>query len=235
VAIALLVTFLQPYLMSDVHGLRSQGLVQDARRLQRAEGLSGIPVKVQDVHKFTTAPNAEAVGVGPSRRVVLWDTLLGKPFTRNEVRVVLAHEFGHQARHHIWKGLAWYGLFALPIAFVIAVGTRRRGGMREPAAVPLALLIVAVLQLVTLPLQNVLSRRFESEADWIALQTTRDPASARAVFHNLATASLTQPRPPTWAYLVFDNHPTTVQRIAMANAWQARRRAHATTSHRRTR
>ena len=72
----------------------------------------------------------------------------------------------------------------------------------------------------TIPLQNVVSRHVEREADWIALQTTRDPRAAQAAFAELGQASLTQPRPPTWAYLLFDDHPTIMQRIEMTKAWQ---------------
>lgn len=225
VAIGLLVSFINPYLVSpQLHPLRKPGIEQDARSLERAEELPRIPVKVDKVRKKTTAPNAEAVGIGPSRRVILWDTLLDGRFSREQIRVILAHELGHHKRHHILKGLGWYGLFALPITALVAVATRRRGGLYSPEAVPLALLVVVALQILALPAQNVLTRRVEAEADWVALQTTRDPTSARALFRRLAKESLSQPRPPTWSYVLFDDHPTIVQRIAMANAWEARER-----------
>ena len=115
-------------------------------------------------------------------------------------------------------------LFALPGAFVLMLATRRRGGMGEPAAVPLALLVSAVFSLVVLPAQNLVSRSMEAEADWKALQTTRDPAAARGLFEEFATTSLGDPSPPTWAYLMLQTHPTLAQRVAMANAWQARNR-----------
>ena len=126
--------------MTDLQPLRDQQLEADADRFAREQGLPEIPVKVAEVKEFTTAPNAEAAGLGPSRRVILWDTLLERPFDDDEIRVVLAHELGHHSRDHIWKGFGWYALFALPIAFVIALATRRRGGMYDPRAVPLALL-----------------------------------------------------------------------------------------------
>ena len=224
VGVGAFVSFVNPYLLSpQLHPLRKPAIAQDARRLERAEHLAHIPVKVEKVRKQTTAPNAEAVGIGPSRRVILWDTLLDGRFKRNEIRVILAHEFGHHARHHIPKGIGWYALFALPIAWLVSVVTRRRGGLYQPEAVPLALLTVVALQVLTMPIQSMLTRRIEAEADWVSLQTTRDPASARSLFHRLAKESLSEPRPPTWAYVLFDDHPTIVQRIAMANAWEARR------------
>ena len=95
--------------------------------------------------------------------------------------------------------------------------------MGEPAAVPLALLVVAVLQLAAAPAQNLVSRRMEAEADWKALQTTRDPAAARGLFRELAATSLGDPSPPGWSQLLFGTHPTLADRVAMAEAWQARR------------
>ena len=102
------------------------------------------------------------------------------------------------------------------------LATRRRGGMGEAAAVPLALLVAAVFQLAVAPAQNVVSRESEAEADWKALQTTRDPGSARGLFREFSETSLGDPSPPTWAYVLLQTHPTLAQRVAMADAWAAR-------------
>ena len=118
-------------------------------------------------------------------------------FSDAEVRVVLAHEIGHHSSRHIPKGIAWFALFALPGAWVLMRATRRRGGMGEAAAMPLALLVVAALQLALAPAQTWISRRMEAEADWKALQTTRDPAAARALFVGFGETSLANPDPRT--------------------------------------
>ncbi|HVN61533.1 MAG TPA: M48 family metalloprotease [Gaiellaceae bacterium] len=220
VVLAALFTFVQPYLLGGTHPLRDRALLADAERFARAEGLPRIKIVVQDVHAETSSPNAEAVGLGPTRRVVLWDTLLDGRFTPREVRLVVAHELGHLSRNHLLKGLAWFALFAIPGAWVIARATRRRGGMAEPAAVPLALFVLVVLQLLALPLQVAISRHFEAEADWMALRTTRDPAAATGVFRKFTTVALEQPDPPDWAYLLLADHPTIEQRIGMAKAWR---------------
>ena len=94
--------------------------------------------------------------------------------------------------------------------------------MGEAAAVPLALLVAAVFQLAVSPAQNVVSRESEAEADWKALQTTRDPESARGLFREFSETSLGDPSPPTWAYVLLQTHPTLAQRVAMAEAWAAR-------------
>jgi STE24 endopeptidase len=153
---------------------------------------------------------------------VLWDTLLDGRFTPGEVKVVIAHELGHAKREHILKSIAWYALFAFPGAWIISRVTRRRGGMGEPAAVPLALLTLVVLELLALPLQNAITRHMEAEADWRALQTTHDPKDAESLFEKFVPTTLEDPAPPTWEYLLGENHPTIDQRIAMARAWKAR-------------
>jgi STE24 endopeptidase len=220
VGLALLFTFVSPYLVADTHPLRDRELRQAAARIAAAEGVHGVEVRVENVD--TKDANAFTTGIGPSRKVFLWDSLLDGRFSNRQIEVVLAHEYGHQARDHLLKGIAWYALFALPGTYLIARAAARRGGMREPAAMPAALLVLVVLNLVALPFRNAISRHLEAEADWMALRTTRDPQAAEGLFRNFAKTALGDPSPPTLAYLAFDDHPTLMQRVAMARAWATR-------------
>jgi STE24 endopeptidase len=224
VALALLFAFVFPYLYPTV-SLDDEQLASEARRLAAAQGVEDVPVRVEEVSEWTDAPNAWAGGIGPSRRVVLWDTLLYGRFPDGEVEVVLAHEYGHHAHEHIWKGLAWYAIFALPGAYLIARATRRFGGMANARAVPVGLFVLVVLELAALPLQNAVSRRMEREADWAALQATRDPDSARGIFRSFTEISLLQPDPPRWAVVLLDSHPSVLERMRMAEAWRERERS----------
>ncbi len=190
--------------------------------LERKAHVGHVPVRIQNVSTDTTLPNAETEGIGPSRRVVVWSTLLDGRFTNGEIRVVIAHELGHVARNHIWKSAGWEGLFLFPETFLIGLIVRRRGGMGEPAAVPLAVFAFVVIGLVVLPARNVISRHMESEADWLALQTTHDPRDASALFAAFVPTALSDPSPPTWEYIFLDDHPTVDQRIAMVRAWKSR-------------
>jgi hypothetical protein len=79
-ALALLSSFLSPYLIPNTHPLRDPAIAADARALAATEGVPGTRVLVQKVSRSITAPNAEAAGIGPTRRVVLWDTLLDGRF-----------------------------------------------------------------------------------------------------------------------------------------------------------
>src|SRR5205814_1754577 len=105
--LALLSGFLSVYLIPSTHALRDPRVAADARALARVEGVAHTRVLVQRVARFTTAPNAEAVGFGSTRAVVLWDTLLDGRFTRRDIDVVVAHELGHLAHHHTLKRVGW--------------------------------------------------------------------------------------------------------------------------------
>jgi STE24 endopeptidase len=207
---------------SAAHPLRSAQLAADARRIAAVEHVAGTPVSVQDVSSWTDQANAFTVGFGPSTHVVLWDTLLDGRFSRGEEDVVIAHELGHVRSRHIAKGIGWTALIVLPTLWLLALATRRRGGVGDPANLPFVFLVLTVLALVTAPFQNAVSRRYEAEADWRALNATRDPASARQLFKTFERTSLEQPSPPLLDYLWLETHPTLMQRIAMAERWRAK-------------
>jgi STE24 endopeptidase len=206
---------------AGTHPIRDPGLRARIDRIERVEGVSA-PVRVQSVHDQTNEINAFSAGFGPSTRVVLWDTLLDGRLSGREVDVVVAHELGHVKSGHILKSLGWFALLAFPLAFLVEWGTRRRGGVANPANIPLALLVLTVASLAFAPLVNAVSRRYEAEADWRALNATRDPAAATRLFQNFARTSLQEPSPPFLDYLWLENHPTLAQRIAMAQAFRAR-------------
>jgi STE24 endopeptidase len=225
VAIAALYAFGSAYLLAvATHPLHDAQLRADVVRIERVEHVSGIPVRVEDVSTWTRQANAFTVGFGPSTHVVVWNTLLDGRFSRGEEDVVLAHELGHVRSRHILKALGWTALIVGPTLWLVGLALRRRGGIGDPANLPLAILVLTVLALVTAPLQNAVSRRYEAEADWRALNATRDPASATKLFRSFETTSLEQPSPSLWDYLWLENHPTLMQRIAMAERWRQRNR-----------
>ena len=226
VAIAAAFAFVEGWIASSgTQQLADPQLRADVVRLERVEGVRGTPVRVQDVSDWTDQVNAFTSGFGPSTRVVIWNTLLDGRFSRGEIDVVIAHELGHVRSRHIVKAIGWSALVVLPTLWIVAVATRRRGGMADPANLPLAILVLAIVGLLTLPLQNAVSRRYEAEADWRALNATRDPAAAKRLFEGFAQTSLEQPNPPLLDYLWLENHPTLMQRIVMAQRWQQRHAA----------
>jgi len=225
VALALLFAFVSGWLAAAAsHPLHDRQLAADATKLERAEDVRGTRVRVQNVSSWTDQANAFTVGFGPSTRVVLWDTLLDGRFSRRQEDVVIAHELGHVRSRHILKAVGWTALIVLPTLWLLGLATRRRGGVGDPANLPYAILVLSVLSLLALPVQNAVSRRYEAEADWRALNATRDPAAMSALFQNFEETSLEEPSPGVLDYLWLENHPTLMQRIAMARAWRERNR-----------
>jgi len=219
VGLALLFGFVYPYLVINKRDPPAD-LERAAERYARQQGTDEIKLVVEEVSDFTDAPNAYATGLGPSRRIFLWDTLIDGRFDDDEVRMVLAHEIAHHSRSHLWKGIAWYALLSLPLLAAVGRLTRRRGGIYEPHAVPLALLALVVGGIALQPLSSAVGRELEAEADWIALETTRDPAAARGLFEAFTLEALQDPTPPAWAHQLFSSHPSVEERIAMAEAWR---------------
>lgn len=223
-ALGAVVVLAQPLVMEPrLEPLRDRALAADIRLIGTRLSVRHLDVVVKDAAERTTRINAEVAGFGPTRKVILWDTLLDGRVPAGEIRVLAAHELAHVARRHVWKGVAWFALLAVPIVLVVAEVTRRRGGLADPGAVPLAVLAVVVIQLALLPFANAVSRRYEAEADWVALETTRDPQAAGALFRRFTETNLAEPSPPSWAYVLHSSHPSLVQRMAMADAWAASR------------
>ena len=156
---------------------------------------------------------------------MIWNTLLDGRFTSGEVRVVIAHELGHVRRNHIVKSIGWYALFAVPGR--LPDQPRRRAGAaawpsRPPSRSRCSRCVVPA-GCSRCRSRTLITRHMEAEADWLALQTTRDPSGMRRP----SSRRSCRPRWPTrtrrrWEYLLLEDHPTIDQRIAMARAWQAR-------------
>jgi STE24 endopeptidase len=209
---------LTPWLLGfPTRPLRDRALIAAEHRLAAREHVAAVPLRVVDLGD---EPNAFAIGVGATRRIVIYESFFKRPFDEAEREFVIAHELGHHAHKHLFKDIGLFALFTVPGAFVLARITRLRGGMADPAAVPLALLVYTLLTLLTLPLQNAYSRRFEAEADWSALQATRDPTAGARLFRDFVPATLEDPSPPGWDAALLESHPTLEQRVGMVEAWR---------------
>jgi STE24 endopeptidase len=195
-------------------------LAAAVKQLETREHAGHPTVRVEQVSDQTTAANAYAIGLGPSSSVFIWDTMLDGRFTTREVRFVIGHELAHLARLHLWKGIAWGVLIGIPLLAAVAFVTGRRGGLRNPGTVPLALLTITVLQLALAPFTNAVSRRYEAEADWVGLQGTQDPEAAKGLFKRFVRTDLQNPNSRGWVHVFLDDHPTPLTRIEQAEAYK---------------
>jgi STE24 endopeptidase len=231
VAVAVVFVLAQPLVVQPLFNrfepLPDRALAQRIEALARRNGVEVDKVLVADASRRTTTANAYVAGIGPTRRVVLYDTMLDGRFAEGEILSVSAHELAHVGRRHLWKGLAWFALLAIPGVFLVAWVTERRGGLAEPRLIPLAIAVAFAWFLVTQPLANLVSRRYEAEADWLALTATRDPESAVALDRRLVLTSLGDPDPPAWVTVWLGTHPSPLDRIAMAERFRDLRPARA--------
>jgi STE24 endopeptidase len=181
---------------------------------------------VADASRRTTALNAYVSGLGPTRRIVVFDTLL-REAPPAEVEAVVAHELGHAKDKDVLTGTIIGALGAAAGVCGIYLlgswtGLLRRAGVEsiaDPRAIALLLAVSAVAGLAAAPLQSLLSRRIEARADAHALALTNDPSTVERMEERLATTNLADVDPPRLEYLMFASHPSVVERMAAARAY----------------
>jgi STE24 endopeptidase len=229
-ALVVLLSFVLPVLVEPIFN-KFTPMAQGPLRteLMSLAARDGVPVRdvlVADASRRTRAVNAYVSGFGPTRRIVVYDTMLTEA-TPAEVVSVAAHELGHAKRGDVVIGtiIGALGAAAAVIALYLLgslgwllrlAGTESMG---EPRSIALLLALVTVAGLIGGPAQALVSRLIEARADAHALELTADPASFEAMQRRLGSVNLSDPDPPTWEHLMFASHPSTVERMAAARAY----------------
>lgn len=225
-------TFVAPILIEPLFGrttpLQDPRLVADVQELARRAGVRVEKVLVSDASRRTTAVNAHVSGVGRSRRVVFWDTLL-QQFSGREARVVVAHELSHVVHRDIPRGLALLAIVIGPATHataVLAEALTRPGaghpdgrGGALPVSVPAVFLASSLVGTLLASASGQLSRAIERRADDDALRWSRDPAAMVEFQQKIVVSNLGDPDPRGPArlmQLLLGTHPTTIDRIAAA-------------------
>ena len=199
-------------------GVLRQALLDEASRA----GIEGSRVYQVDKSKQTKTMNAYVTGIGPSKRIVLWDTLLAK-LDRDEILAVMGHEMGHYVLFHLWKGMA-FGILVSFGGFYFGQkgyqwGLSRWGarwgiaGHGDPASLPWLLLVSTLITFGLSPVSSGFSRHIEHEADIFGLELTHFNEPMASAFVKFAEDSKQDPRPPAfiewWRY----SHPSLGRRI----------------------
>ena len=177
-----------------------------------------------DASRRTSAANAYVIGIGHSKRVVLYDNLI-HDFSPGEVRTVVAHELGHQKHDDLLRGLAWLALVAPAGVFLtqaLAERFARRDELGTPAGLPAIALAVALAGLGLGVASNALSRPVEARADSFALDLTRDPGDFVQFERRITIRNVSDPDPPGVFHILFDTHPTGRERIGIGEAWRSK-------------
>jgi STE24 endopeptidase len=183
----------------------------DVLELAGRAGLNVGKVLEVDGSRRTTAANAYVTGLGPSKRVVLYDTLL-RDFTREETRLVVAHELAHVRYRDVHRQLAFLALIAAPAGYAVSALAGP-----EPSLPALAAATAAVMAPIG-TIGNALSRVVERRADTYALRATGDTDAFIDFQRRITLKNIGDPDPPRLLQLLMGSHPTTVQRMGLALA-----------------
>jgi STE24 endopeptidase len=218
-------TFVGPVLLDPLFNrftvLPGGAIRDDVLELAARAGVDVGEVYEVDASTRTTAANAYVSGLGATKRVVLFDTLL-REFTREEIRLVVAHELAHVRHRDVPRGLAHLALSA-PAAMYAAAQLTRRLGRAEPASeatLPALVLSLGFVSVLVGALAAALSRQVERRADAFSLALADAPEPFISFERRIVRQNLADPDPPRWLVALLGTHPPTVERIGIACAYR---------------
>ncbi|MDY6969094.1 MAG: M48 family metallopeptidase [Spirochaetota bacterium] len=175
-----------------------------------------------NMSKDTKKANAGFTGIGKSKRIILSDTLV-ENFSIDEIKVIFAHELGHYTKKHIVKGI-FLSSISILLSFYICgqlyAWTLDKFGFvytYDIAAIPILFFFLSLFSLITMPLMNMVSRRFEIKADIFAVKTTEDKDSFISGMEKLAKINLADKEPNRIIEFLFYSHPSIKKRIELVN------------------
>ena len=194
----------------------------DVLELAERAGVDVGDVFTIDASRRTTAANAYVTGLGGTKRVVLYDTLL-ENFKRDEVRLVVAHELAHVHYRDVPNGLLYLAIVAPFGLFAVARLTDRLAPDESepgPALLPALALSLVVMTTTITTISNQLSRKVEARADSYSLMLTGEPEPFISFEQRIALRNLSDPDPPDWQTWLLATHPPTIERIGIGVAYE---------------
>ena len=228
--LVLLVTpvFIAP-LFNKFGPMKDKALEAEVLATAARAGVEGARVFEVEKSVDTAKVNAYVTGVGRTKRIVLWDTLM-KRLTPRQTRFVVGHELGHYVLGHVWinilvsSALVLLGLYAAHRTADLLLGAfGARFGFRtlaDPASMPLLLLLLGLYSFLIAPASLALSRYHEHEADRFGLELTHDNHAGATAFVALQEQNLAVPR-PGWLYKLFRaSHPPIGERVDFINSYR---------------
>lgn len=182
-----------------------------------------VGMKVEDIFTFdmsknTKKANAAFTGLGKTKKIILGDTLVGN-YTYDEIETVIAHELGHYKHKHIVKNIIISTLFSFLTFFLIAVlyevslSWFEFGSRIEIAALPLLSIWAMIIGLVLSPITNIISRKFEYQADEYAVTATSNGEAFIRTLNRLNEQNMGDEDPHPIVEWFFYSHPSVKKRI----------------------
>ncbi len=180
---------------------------------------------VADESKRSVKANAFIAGLGNTKKIVIFDTLLSN-FTKDEVETVIGHEIGHHVNKDILKSILMKSVIMVPLLFAVNQIVLISGNnISSIAALPIVLLSYTLLDFLVEPIMNVYSRRCEMQADLFALKTIGKPDAQISCEKRFCDLGLDDDKPNRIIEFFFHSHPSSVKRINMCKEWNSKWRA----------
>jgi STE24 endopeptidase len=197
----------------------------DVLALAAAAGVRVGEVYSVDASRRTTAANAYVTGLGPTKRVVLYDTMLDR-YSRDEVRLVVAHELGHVRNRDVPRNVVYAAIVAPAAALAVQRLSWALSDERgTPATLPALGLASALVSTPIGLIGNRLSRAIERRADQFSLELAGAPEAFVSFERAIALQNLADLEPPRWVSQLLSTHPPTAERIGAAVAFSSRQPA----------
>lgn len=230
IPIMVCISFVEPIwvepLFNHFGAMQDKALETQILDLAHRAGIEGANVYEVNKSVDTNELNAYATGIGGTKRIVLWDTII-KQFTPDELLMVMGHEMGHYVLDHVWKGLAFFSallLLGLWLVHLTAGWVLRRFAGRtgvtelsDVASMPLLILLFSLFAFIFQPAGNAFSRHLEHEADRFGLEITHLNHACGTAFSKFVQHDLSYPTPSRLVVLFRYDHPPAAERIAFCN------------------
>ncbi len=216
-------------LFNKFEPIQNLGLVERIKNLMEKVGLRVKAVLKMDAGKRSKHTNAYFTGVGKTKRIVLFDTLL-ESHPEEEILAVLGHEVGHWKRKHVLKQIILLEVLSFAVFYIVSKLLKwlvlyETFGFEEPTLYIGIFLIGALLSPLgyfAQPLESAISRRFEREADDFVLELTKTAEPMRNALKRLAADNLANLLPhPLYAWFYY-SHPPLVERIERLTSTSSR-------------
>jgi STE24 endopeptidase len=217
--VVILINVLYPFFASmfnKFEPLQDEELKNDIEQMMKKVGFKSNGIFVIDASKRDTRLNAYFAGLGKSKRVVLFDTLL-KKLNKNEILAVLGHELGHFKHKDILKNIAVVGVM---LFVVFAIFGNLPDSLFKELHIPkngvniiiLALLFMDMIMFILQPFVNLISRHNEFEADKMGseLVSKKDLASA---LKKLVSENKHFPHVSKLYSFIYYSHPPILERL----------------------
>lgn len=230
----LLMLWLYPVVIAPLFNkyepIQDENLRQQIKLLLEKAGLEASGIYQVDEGKRSRHSNAYFTGVGKAKRIVLFDTLLAS-HSADEILAVLAHEIGHFKKKHILKqlifmsGASLIGFYLVYLIVGEAVLYHAFNLQQTPiyAGFFIVSVYISCIGFLFSPIGAGIVRRFEREADRMAVEMTGTSRHLVGALKRLAKDNLANLHPHPWYVWFYYSHPPLLRRIEYLQAMDSKK------------